>query len=62
MGPAGDSLGRRVMLIGILVDNARLNGLNKRLDDLSERLDDFRAHMDARFSAMDALLTECLSR
>lgn len=43
------------VLIGILVNNARLNDLNKRIDD-------FRLHMDSRFSATDALFTERLRR
>lgn len=43
------------VLIGILVNNARLN-------DLSKRIDDFRLHVDSRFSATDALFTERLRR
>jgi hypothetical protein len=50
------------VLIGILVNNSRLNDTNRRIDDL-------RSHMDARFegvytrfAGMDALFTEKLLR
>jgi len=43
------------VLIGILVNNSRLNDTNRRIDDL-------RSHMDTRFSATDALFTERLRR
>ena len=43
------------VMIGILINNARLGDVNKRLDD-------FRVHFDARFSALDALFTERLRR
>ena len=43
------------VLIGVLVNNARLNDLNKRIDD-------FRTHVDSRFSATDAWFTERLRR
>jgi hypothetical protein len=43
------------VLIGILVNNARLNDLNKRIDEL-------RADMGHRFDAMEKLFTEKLLR
>ena len=43
------------VLIGILVNNARLSALNKRIDEL-------RADMDRRFDAMEKLFTEKLFR
>ena len=43
------------VLIGILVNNARLNDLNKRIDEL-------RADMNHRFDAMEKLFTEKLLR
>ena len=43
------------VLIGILVNNARLSDLNKRIDEL-------RADMDRRFDAMEKLFTEKLFR
>jgi len=50
------------VLIGILVNNARLNDMSKRFDDVNRQIDDLRAHMDSRFSATDALFTERLRR
>jgi hypothetical protein len=43
------------VLIGILVNNARLNDLNKRIDEL-------RADIGHRFDAMEKLFTEKLLR
>ena len=43
------------VLVGILVNNARLSDLNKRIDEL-------RADMDRRFDAMEKLFTEILFR
>ena len=43
------------VLIGILVNNARLNDLNKRIDEL-------RADINQRFDAMEKLFTEKLLR
>ena len=43
------------VLIGILVNNARLSDLNKRIDEL-------RADMDRRFDAMEKLFIEKLLR
>ena len=43
------------VLIGILVNNARLNDLNKRIDEL-------RADMGHRFDAMEKLFSEKLLR
>ena len=43
------------VLIGILVNNARLSDLNKRIDEL-------RADMDRWFDAMEKLFTEKLFR
>jgi hypothetical protein len=43
------------VLIGILVNNARLSDLNRRIDEL-------RADVDRRFDAMEKLFTEILFR
>jgi cell division protein FtsL len=43
------------VLIGILVNNARLSDLNRRIDEL-------RADIDRRFDAMEKLFTEKLFR
>ena len=43
------------VLIGILVNNARLSDLNKRIDEL-------RVDIDRRFDAMERLFTEKLLR
>ena len=50
------------VLIGILVNTARLNDVSRRIDDFNKRIDDFRTHVDSRFSATDALFTERLRR
>jgi len=39
------------VLIGILINNSRLNDIDRKLD---ARIDDFRSHMDARFDDMRA--------
>jgi hypothetical protein len=43
------------VLFGILVNNSRLNDIDRRIDDL-------RSHVDARFASMEALFTEKLLR
>jgi cell division protein ZapA (FtsZ GTPase activity inhibitor) len=43
------------VLVGILVNNARLSDLNRRIDEL-------RADMDRRFDAMEKLFTQKLLR
>jgi len=50
------------VLIGILVNNARLNDVSRRIDDFNRRIDDFRTHVDSRFSSTDSLFTERLKR
>jgi outer membrane murein-binding lipoprotein Lpp len=50
------------VLIGILVNNARLSDLNSRLSDLNKRIDELRADIDRRFDAMEKLFTEKLLR
>jgi hypothetical protein len=39
------------VLIGILINNSRLNDIDRKLD---ARIDDLRSHMDARFDDMRA--------
>ena len=39
------------VLIGILINNSRLNDIDRRLN---ARIDDLRSHMDARFDDMRA--------
>jgi hypothetical protein len=41
------------VLVGILINNSRLNDMNSRLNDLGTRIDDLRAHMDSRFGDVD---------
>jgi hypothetical protein len=40
------------VLIGILINNSRLNDVNNRISDQSGRINDLRSHMDARFDDM----------
>lgn len=46
------------VLIGILINNARMNDLNARMNDLrssmDERSGDLRAYIDAHFNGIDA--------
>ncbi len=41
------------VLIGILINNARLGDMNSRLGDVNARLGDLRHHMDSRFDEVD---------
>jgi hypothetical protein len=41
------------LLIGILINNARLGDNNSRLGDTSARLGDLRHHIDSRFNEVD---------
>ena len=61
------------VLIGILINNARLSDMNGRINDLNTRLtselatvnlriDDLRTHFDARFDEMRATWTAELHR
>jgi len=46
------------VLVGILINNSRLNDMNSRLNDLGTRIDDLRAHMDSRFADVDRRFDE----
>jgi hypothetical protein len=50
------------VLIGILVNNARLsdfrNDINARMGDLNNRMAELRSHMDTRFNQVDVRLDE----
>jgi hypothetical protein len=53
------------VVIGILVDNARLNSLSERLGNnagLSARIDDLRSHLDQRFDDLEETLRSDLRR
>jgi hypothetical protein len=54
------------VLIGILINNSRLNDLNARMGDMSRglngRIDDLRSHMDARFDDMQVMWRSELHR
>jgi len=40
------------VLIGILINNSRLQDMNSRLNDMNSRISDLRSHMDKRFDDM----------
>jgi hypothetical protein len=40
------------VLVGILINNARLSDMGARVGDTNARIAEFRAHMDARFDDM----------
>lgn len=40
------------VLIGILINNARLSEMNTRLGDTNTRIAELRVHMDSRFDDM----------
>ena len=46
------------VLIGILINNARLRDMNGRLGDVNARLGDIRHYMDARFNQVDQRFDE----
>jgi hypothetical protein len=46
------------VLIGILLNNARLSDLNNRLGDMNARIGELRQHMDSRFDQVDARFDE----
>jgi hypothetical protein len=57
------------VLVGILINNSRLNDMNSRLNDmnsrfgdLNTRIDDLRVHMDSRFDEMRDLWRSELHR
>jgi hypothetical protein len=54
------------VLIGILINNARLNDLNSRIasveSTLNRRIDDLRSHFDSRFDEMRSTWTAELHR
>jgi hypothetical protein len=41
------------VLLGILINNGRLNDLNNRLGDLNHRIAELRSYMDSRFNDVD---------
>ena len=41
------------VLIGILINNARLGDMNGRLGDVNARLGELRHHIDSRFDEVD---------
>jgi hypothetical protein len=41
------------VLIGILINNSRLNDMNGRFADMNARIGELRSHMDARFDSVD---------
>jgi len=46
------------VLIGILLNNARLSDLNNRLGDMNARIAELREHMDSGFDQVDARFDE----
>jgi hypothetical protein len=44
-----------IVLVGILVNNARFGDLNTRLGETNLRIGELRSHMDARFQAVKDL-------
>ena len=46
------------VLIGILINNARLGDMNGRLGDVNARLGDLRHYIDARFNQVDQRFNE----
>jgi hypothetical protein len=42
------------VLVGILINNARMTDMNSRTADLNVRIGEMHGHMDARFTHMDA--------
>jgi hypothetical protein len=46
------------VLIGILLNNARLSDLNNRMGDMNARLAELRQHMDSRFDQVDVRFDE----
>ena len=46
------------VLIGILINNARLGDMNGRLGDVNARLGDLRHYMDVRFNQVDQRFNE----
>jgi len=50
------------VLIGILINNARLGDVNARMSDMNGRIADLRSHMDTRFDDMRAMWQSGLRR
>ena len=46
------------VLIGILINNARLGDMNGRLGDINARFDDLRHYIDTRFNQVDQRFDE----
>jgi hypothetical protein len=46
------------VLIGILINNSRLNDTNARIADLNARIGDLRSYVDSRFADMDRRFDE----
>jgi hypothetical protein len=51
-----------IVLVGILINNARFGDLNARLGDNNTRIDELRSHMDTRFEEMKDLWRSELHR
>ncbi len=46
------------VLIGILINNGRLNDMSARFGDINSRLSELSSRMDTRFNDVDRRLTE----
>lgn len=51
-----------LVLVGILIDNARLGHTNARIGDTNSRIGELRSHMDVRFEEMKDLWRSELHR
>jgi hypothetical protein len=46
------------VLVGILINNSRLNDTNARIGDTNSQIRDLRGHMDTRFNDVDRRFDE----
>jgi len=51
-----------IVLVGILINNARFGDLNARLSETNTRIGELRSHMDTRFEEMKDLWRSELHR
>ena len=51
-----------LVLVGILINNARLGDTNARIGDTNSRIGELRSHMDVRFEEMKDLWRSELHR
>jgi hypothetical protein len=51
-----------LVLVGILINNARLGDTNARIGETNIRIGEFRSHMNARFEEMKDLCRSELHR